>query len=105
MKYCSHCGAQILDEAVICVHCGCSVGPRAVQPVKDDTMETVTKVFLIIGCISIGWLILPLAWCTPITVSIFNKFKYKQPIGTGLKIAALLLVNLVAGVCLLCMEE
>ena len=25
MKYCSKCGKQILDEAVICVHCGCAV--------------------------------------------------------------------------------
>lgn len=25
MKYCSHCGQQIMDEAVICVHCGCPV--------------------------------------------------------------------------------
>ncbi len=104
MKYCSHCGANILDEAVICVHCGCSV-ERPVQPVKDDTMETVVKVFLILGCISIGWLILPLAWCIPITVSIFNKFKSGQPVGAGLKIATLLLVNLIAGICLLCMDD
>ena len=25
MKYCTHCGKELLDEAVICVHCGCSV--------------------------------------------------------------------------------
>ena len=25
MKYCSNCGKEILDEAVICVHCGCRV--------------------------------------------------------------------------------
>ena len=25
MKYCSHCGAQIADEAVICPSCGCAV--------------------------------------------------------------------------------
>ena len=25
MKYCSHCGKQILDEAVMCPHCGCMV--------------------------------------------------------------------------------
>ena len=26
MKYCSHCGKELLDEAVICVGCGCAVG-------------------------------------------------------------------------------
>jgi hypothetical protein len=25
MKFCSHCGAEIVDDAVICVKCGCSV--------------------------------------------------------------------------------
>lgn len=24
MKYCAHCGAELLDEAVICPKCGCS---------------------------------------------------------------------------------
>ena len=25
MKYCSHCGASLLDEAVVCPKCGCGV--------------------------------------------------------------------------------
>ena len=25
MKYCSHCGKQLLDDAIICPGCGCSV--------------------------------------------------------------------------------
>lgn len=25
MKYCTHCGKEIMDEAVICVGCGCAV--------------------------------------------------------------------------------
>ncbi len=28
MKYCSHCGKEIMDEAVICVNCGCSVNSQ-----------------------------------------------------------------------------
>lgn len=24
MKYCQHCGQEINDEAVVCIHCGCS---------------------------------------------------------------------------------
>ena len=27
MKFCSKCGKEIMDEAVVCVHCGCSVTP------------------------------------------------------------------------------
>lgn len=32
MKYCEHCGTQLLDEAVICSKCGCGV--VAVRPVN-----------------------------------------------------------------------
>ena len=32
MKYCTHCGAEIMDEAVICTKCGCWVnGSGAMQ--------------------------------------------------------------------------
>lgn len=108
MKYCVHCGNQIHEEAVVCVKCGRSVAPPPVPtPVKqeDDTMSVVVKIFLILGCIAQGWLLLPLAWCLPITISIFKSFKEKRPIGTGMKVCTLLFVNLIAGICLLCMND
>ena len=56
MKYCVHCGAEIHDEAVVCVKCGCSVEQPVPTPAKQDgesdTLDTVIKVFLIIGCIT-----------------------------------------------------
>lgn len=108
MKYCVHCGAEILhDEAVVCLKCGRSVVQQPVPiPVKeDDTMNIIVKVFLIIGCISQGWMLIPLLWCLPITISIFNSFRDKRRISTGLKVCALLFVNLIAGICLLCMND
>lgn len=109
MKYCVHCGAAIHEEAVVCVKCGRSVAPLISQstPIQkqDDTMETVIKVFLILGCIAQGWLLIPLAWCLPITISVFNSFRDKKPIGTGIKICSLIFVNLIAGICLLCMND
>ena len=38
MKYCSHCGKEIADEAVVCVHCGCAA-PRPTYQIKQ-TMES-----------------------------------------------------------------
>lgn len=106
MKYCIHCGAEIMDEAVVCVHCGCSVkNDTPISFQKDDTMETIVKVMLVLGCISLGWMIIPLAWCIPITVTIFKRFSNEQPIGTGLKVCTLIFVNLIAGICLLCMDD
>lgn len=109
MKYCVHCGHEIHDEAVICVGCGRSIAPQSNSPVavkeKDDTMHTIVKIFLILGCIAQGWLILPLAWCLPITISVFNSLRDNQPIGTGMKVCSLLFVNMIAGICLLCMND
>ena len=105
MKYCSHCGAQVEDAAVVCVSCGCSVAQNNAAENTNNTLATVVKVFLIIGCVATGWAIIPLAWCIPITVSIWKKLGAGQPIGTGMKVCTLLFVSLIAGICLLCMKD
>ena len=108
MKYCVHCGNEIHDEAIVCVKCGRSVTsplPAPAEKQKDDTMVTVVKILLIMGCIAQGWLLIPLAWCLPITISIFNSFRDNRPIGTGLKVCSLLFVNTIASICLLCMND
>lgn len=105
-----------MDEAAFCPHCGCAVESapativvrEAQNPVpkkQNDTLDTVIKIFMIIGCVSIGWAIIPLAWCIPMTVSVFNKLKSGEPITTGFKVCVLLFVNIVAGICLLVRDE
>ena len=38
MKYCSHCGKEIFDEAVICPNCGCAVGVSDLKSItRKDT--------------------------------------------------------------------
>ena len=108
MKYCVHCGNEIHEEAVICVKCGRSVTQTITKmeaKQEDNTMETIVKILLVLGCIAQGWLLIPLAWCLPITISIFNSFRDNRPIDTGLKVCTLLFVSLVAGICLLCMND
>lgn len=41
MKYCSKCGKEIHEEAIICVHCGCSVEGTRVKSNKcfPNTLE------------------------------------------------------------------
>jgi hypothetical protein len=37
MKYCTHCGKELCDEAVVCTNCGCAAGgPRHGGPCPDD---------------------------------------------------------------------
>lgn len=35
MKYCTHCGKELFDEAVICVGCGCAVNDQNIMAVKN----------------------------------------------------------------------
>ena len=39
MKYCSHCGKEIADEAVICINCGCSVKGNVPVAENDGEIE------------------------------------------------------------------
>ncbi len=72
---------------------------------NDDGLAIASKIFLILGCVSSGWLLIPLAWTLPITISICGKLKRGESIGTGLKVAALLFVNLIGGILLLCRSD
>ena len=105
MKYCSHCGRELLDEAVICPSCGCRVRSSSFMDAEDrKVFKLIIKIFMIIGCISSGWSLIPLLWTIPMTVHVFKKLNNNEPIGTGFKICALLFVNLIAGIMLLCMD-
>ena len=62
MKYCSHCGKEIMDEAVICVGCGCPVSTPQTQPQQDGDMllKTLSQrvntngiIWLVIGILQI----------------------------------------------------
>lgn len=41
MKYCTHCGKELLDEAVICVGCGCLVGEQKIQTENKGNFDRV----------------------------------------------------------------
>lgn len=43
MKYCSKCGKEIMEEAVICPECGCAVEAYAFSKTEADT-ENNTKI-------------------------------------------------------------
>lgn len=108
MKFCQKCGAQVRDEAVVCTNCGCAVtgnNTSAMATGGNDGLAVAAKVFLILGCILQGWMLIPLAWCLPITISVCNKMKRNEPVGIGLKICALLFVSLLGGIFLLCRND
>ena len=52
MKYCSKCGAEIHDEAVICPKCGCAVAPEAKVSDKSVSEKDWLTTFLL--CFFLG---------------------------------------------------
>lgn len=106
MRFCQKCGKEIMDETIICPGCGCNVA----QEIKrtdggKDGLAVAAKIFLILGCIANGWMILPLAWCLPITIVAFGRMKRREEVGVGLKVCALLFVSLIGGILLLCRPD
>lgn len=65
MKYCTHCGAEMHDEAVVCIKCGCAAQPvntaANVSNNKNDVaVAAIIFAFLfpllgfILGCVGLG---------------------------------------------------
>lgn len=104
MKYCSHCGNEVVDDAEICPKCGCRVDLNVASSGSDtETLTTVAKVFMILGCVSMAFLyLIPLAWCIPMTIHYFKAIKNGEKLSTAFKVCSLLFVNLVAGIIMLC---
>lgn len=106
MRYCTKCGNELMDEAVICTKCGCSTGHQ--YPMNNEKkqpqsgLKTAAKVFMIIGTVVMGFWLIPLAWCLPMTISYCNKINRGETIDTGFKVCSLLFVSLVGGILMLC---
>lgn len=105
MKYCTHCGKELLDEAVICPHCGCRAESNNSAINKND-LFVVIKIFMLIGCIAVtaGTFLVGLAWTLPMTLSLWRRLDNREPIGVGFKICTLLFVNMIAGILLLIVD-
>ena len=130
MKYCTHCGAEIEDEAAICVHCGCATNDNKVKSSSNSNLGKIAKIFMIIACVinplsgisqcmsyfeSPGTVIVgifgviislaTLAWCIPMTIYFSRKLKDGEPVSTAFKVCSLLFVSLVAGILMFCMPS
>jgi hypothetical protein len=37
--FCEKCGKEVLDEAVVCVHCGCSLKSSSVSDINNEPLS------------------------------------------------------------------
>lgn len=112
MKYCSHCGTELSDDASFCSHCGVCVqngngGVAWQRNESNNNLITCIKVFLIIACIvnALSSFGIALAWCLPMTIQIFRRMREGIPVGLALKVCTLIFVSLVSGILLLCYND
>lgn len=107
MKYCTNCGAELADEAVVCVKCGCAAPNTSltVQNRPVSGLRLAAKIFMIISTIVSGFALIPLAWTVPMTVSYSKKIARHERVSTGFKVCTLLFVGLIAGILMLCDDE
>lgn len=92
MKFCSHCGAQIDDDAVICVKCGCQATATKV-PLNDRPSVGFAILSFFIPLVG---LILYLVWHTesPLKAKSCGKGAL---IGVGVNVGLTLIYSLIAG--------
>lgn len=112
--YCPNCGKKIDHDTVsFCPNCGSAISTEhqfAEQtyaaannaPRRETGLQTAAKVLMIISTVFMGFWLIPLAWCIPMTVSYCNKLKSGEPVSTGFKVCSLLFVSLIAGILMLC---
>ena len=91
MKFCSKCGSQIQDEAVVCIHCGCST-ETAPAPAAKKTSGLIITGFIFSFLIALLGLIFCIA-------GLINLGKDPTKGGKGLAIAGIIIavVNMVLG--------
>lgn len=51
MKYCSFCGSELTDQAVVCIKCGCSVRASPVLPDRGPAPVDVADTGIVVLCV------------------------------------------------------
>ncbi len=117
MRYCKFCGAEVSADSAYCHKCGnkiaegntsgnadssdnVSASTYKVSRYNESTYQ-VAYVFMIIGTVIGGLLLLPLAWCIPMTVAYKNAHDRGEEASMALKVCALLFVSLIGGIAML----
>jgi len=81
-----------------------AAAPAVIAPVATDhdkTLRLIAFIFNIITTVSVGWLLIPLAWMLPMTIISHGIYKGTKKNTTAFGVCTLLFVNLISGILLL----
>ena len=68
---------------------------------NDRTLRLIAFIFCIISTISVGWVIIPLAWMIPMTVHCWGIYQGTKANTTAFGVCTLIFITLVGGILLL----
>ena len=75
------------------------------KPVNNNDMNKtlllVAFIFMILGTVGLGILLIPLAWCIPMTIHCYKCYQGEEKASIGFAICTLLFVSLVGGILLI----
>jgi len=71
----------------------------------DKTLRLVAFILNLITTISVGWLIIPLAWMIPMTVISYGIYKGTKHNTVAFGVCTLIFLNLISGILLLCSKK
>ena len=77
MKFCTHCGSEVRDDAVICMNCGCAVTPNTPSKETPAKGRNAATILGIVGIIS-AWLLAIVGHITSIIGIIVGIKEYKE---------------------------
>lgn len=78
--------------------------PYSAAPLSDDTeqlLRLVAFIFSVTTLVSVGWLIIPLAWMIPMTIISWGIYKGTKRNTVAFAVCTLIFVNVVSGILLL----
>lgn len=111
MNYCPNCGAKLPEGAGRCPVCGYWLYPAAPVPAvyagapaaekKKSGLRLAAFVLCVISTIGIGWLLIPLLWCIPLTARVYRAYTGERAMSDTVAVCVLLFLNLIAGILLL----
>ena len=109
MKYCAKCGASCQDDARFCEKCGHEFEKpiqgevvdnkkKSSSPTTNEVLSVIALVLMIISTVLMGFALIPLLWCIPMTLH-YNKLREKKQKPTlGFAICSLIFVSVFAGI-------
>lgn len=71
------------------------------QSSQDETLRLIAFIFCIIATVSVGWLVIPLAWMIPMTVVSYGIYKGTKQNTVAFGVCTLIFVSMVSGILLL----